>query len=121
MALQATAAARVLEEDQEHISSHKLISLLMEGGLERAAQAKSRLEAGDAEEAHILVGRLVGIIDGLRSTLNLEQGGDIALNLDALYQYMLGRVESSDVDASAVAEVGELLTEVKVGWDQIQE
>ncbi|MFL0803033.1 MAG: flagellar protein FliS [Agarilytica sp.] len=121
MAIQPTSAAQTLESNQDGISSHQLISLLMAGGLERIGQARTSLAEGKDEDAEILVNKLIGIINGLRSSLNFEQGGEIALNLDNLYTYMLERIDESDnaEKIDAVSEVGELLTEVKVGWDDM--
>ncbi|WP_086932507.1 flagellar export chaperone FliS [Agarilytica rhodophyticola] len=121
MAIQATTAAKALENSQDEISSHQLISLLMDGGLERISQAKTSISHGNQEDADVLLQKIVGIINGLRSSLNFEDGGEIATNLDSLYDYMLDRIDSAPLDdkLKAVSEVGELLTEVKVGWDQM--
>lgn len=120
MTIQATSAAKALESTEGEITSHQLISLLMAGGLERVNQAKSSLSEGNKDDADILVNKLIGIINGLRSSLNFEQGGDIAVNLDTLYDYMLNRMDDGeDQRLSAVNEVGDLLTEVKTGWDEM--
>ncbi len=122
MAIQATSAAEVLQSNQDSISSHELISLLMAGGLERISQAKSSISEGDKEEAEILMEKIRGIINGLRNSLNFDQGGEIASNLDKLYDYMLERIGDRDTEdrLSAVDEVGKLLSEVKVGWDEME-
>lgn len=121
MAIQATTAAKTLANEQCEISSHQLISLLMDGGLERISQAKVSISQGRQEDVELLLQKIVGIINGLRSSLNFEEGGEIAANLDSLYDYMLGRIgdSSSEDKLNAVSEVGKLLTEVKVGWDQM--
>jgi flagellar protein FliS len=53
--------------------------------------------------------------------LNLEQGGEIAANLDALYEYMVTRLLEANLksDAALVDEVAGLLRNVKSGWDGI--
>lgn len=120
MTIQATSAAKVIESGGE-LSSHQLIALLMDGGLERALQAKESLSNGNAEEAELLLQKLVGIINGLRGSLDFSQGGEVATNLDVLYQYMLNRLEHDEgtAEIEALDEVGSLLTEVKSGWDEI--
>lgn len=122
MAIQVTTAAQALQSQQGEISSHKLISLLMAGGLERVHQAKQSIADGNQEDAAVLMQKIVGIINGLRSSLNFEQGGEIAVNLDNLYDYMISRMGDSDDTSeklAAVSEVGELLNEVKDGWDEM--
>ncbi len=123
MSINPTAAAQRLQDNQQNISSHELISLLMDGGLERIQQAKTCLKSGNEAEAEILLQKIVGIINGLRSSLNLEEGGEIALNLDALYNYMINRVSDSESDqrVGVMSEVEHLLQEVKQGWDEISE
>ncbi len=120
MTIQATSAAKALESTAGDITSHQLISLLMAGGLERITQAKTSLSEGKNDDADILVDKLIGIINGLRSSLNFEQGGEIAVNLDTLYDYMLNRIDEDKGERLlAVDEVGNLLTEVKTGWDEM--
>ena len=62
------------------------------------------------------------ITDGLRSCLNMEEGGEIAANLDRLYDYMLRRLLKAHVenDAAILDEVAALLREIKSGWDGIK-
>ena len=121
MAIEATSAAQELEGNQGNITSHQLISLLMKGGVERLHQARSSLSKGNMEEADVLIEKTAGIIQGLRSSLNLDEGGEIALNLESLYDYMLNRIGAAGIEErlSAVKEVMALLCEVKDGWDQM--
>jgi flagellar protein FliS len=62
--------------------------------------------------------RLVGHLD---ATLNLEQGGEIAVNLRNLYVYMMERLTDANAhnDTAIVAEVVQLIRKIKSGWDQI--
>lgn len=62
--------------------------------------------------------RLVGHLD---ATLNMEQGGEIAVNLRNLYAYMLERLTYANAhnDTAIVAEVMQLIRKIKSGWDQI--
>lgn len=122
MAVAKTKAALIMEKNQTDMTSHQVISLLLDGALERVTQAKYAISTGNNEDKEILMAKLVAIINGLRNSLNLNDGGDIAGNLDALYEYMVGRIEgaSTTEEYSVMNEVGKLLQEVKVGWDQIE-
>ena len=122
MAIQPTSAAQKLASTDDEISSHELISLLMAGGLERIEQAKDRLVKGNSDEAELLVAKVIGIIDGLRASLDFQQGGEIAVNLSSLYDYMLSRLPKGPVGPSAeiaMEEVHGLLADIKDGWDNI--
>lgn len=119
MSLAQTKAATLLQESSDEVTSHQVISLLMDGALERVVQAQECLESGNRTDADVLVAKLVGIINGLRGSLNLDAGGEIAVNLDALYDYMIGRLSDTQGDPVVLAEVQRLIGELKSGWDAI--
>ncbi|MEO0435478.1 MAG: flagellar export chaperone FliS [Pseudomonadota bacterium] len=102
---------------------HQLIAMLMEGALDRIASAKGAMNRGDISTQGELVGKAIGIIDGMRASLDLDQGGDIAANLRDLYDYMERRLleGAARADSEALDEVSRLMRELKVGWDGIVE
>ncbi|MEZ3136813.1 flagellar export chaperone FliS [Stutzerimonas kunmingensis] len=102
-------------------SPHRLIQMLMEGGLARMAQARGAMERGDVALKGMLIGKAVDIVGGLREALNPEAGGEVAANLDNLYAYMTARLLEANLknDQTLLDEVAELLREVKAGWDGI--
>jgi flagellar protein FliS len=102
-------------------SPHRLIQMLMEGGLTRIAQARGAMERQQTAMKGELIGKAIGIIGGLREGLNLERGGEVAANLDRLYEYMANRLLEANVqnDMAPLDEVAGLLRNVKSGWDVI--
>ncbi len=110
--------AAVMEADP-----HRLIDMLLAGALERLARARGALASGDREGRTQALNGAVGILDGLRGALDLEQGGQLAENLDALYQYMTVRLFEANrsEDVAPVDEVSELIREVKSGWEGIRD
>ncbi len=102
-------------------SPHRLIQMLMEGGLTRLAQAKGAIERGQLTLKGDVLGKAIAIIGGLRSSLDLQNGGELAHNLDSLYDYMIRRLSraNSSNDPALVEEVSSLLREIKSGWDGI--
>ncbi len=100
---------------------HRLIQMLMEGGLTRLAQARGAMERQQVAEKGELISKAIGIVNGLRQSLDLEQGGEIALNLDGLYDYMARRLMEANLknDPLILEEISSLLREVKEGWDAI--
>jgi flagellar protein FliS len=113
---QVSLEARVAEA-----SPHGLIQLLMQGGLERLAQARGAIERGQLAERGELISKAIGIVGGLREALNPQAGGELAVNLDRLYAYMTERLleANRNGDAAILDEVSGLLREVKSGWDAI--
>ncbi|MWK54499.1 flagellar export chaperone FliS [Metapseudomonas otitidis] len=102
-------------------SPHRLIQMLMEGGLERMAQAQGAMMREQGSLKGELISKAIAIIGGLREALDPTRGGEIASNLDRLYEYMIARlIEANKAnDPALVNEVAGLLREVKSGWDAI--
>lgn len=102
-------------------SPHRLIQMLMDGGLARMAQAKGALERGQTALKGELIGKAIAIVGGLREALDAEKGEELAAQLDALYEYMMVRLSEANLknDPAALEEVMGLLREVKSGWDAI--
>jgi flagellar protein FliS len=59
--------------------------------------------------------------EGLIAPLNLEQGGEIAANLSALYGYCVTRLTLANVknDVAGLEEVSRLIEPVASSWKQI--
>ncbi|MGY2376555.1 flagellar export chaperone FliS [Pseudomonas sp. SDO524_S393] len=104
-------------------SPHRLVQMLMEGGLDRMAQAKGALARGDIAQKGLMLGKAVDIIIGLRDGLDAEKSEDPAYiqQLESLYAYMTNRLMEANLhnDASMIDEVARLLITVKEGWDAI--
>ena len=100
---------------------HRLIQMLMEGAIDRLVQAKGRMAFNDYEGKNTFINKAVGIIDGLMCSLDQEKGGEIATNLERLYDYMVRRLLEANAknDPRMVDEVIELMRTVKEGWDGI--
>jgi len=105
-------------------SPHELIAKLFAKAIESVRVARAAMLNGDieAKSQHIKIAISI-ISDGLHSSLNMEAGGELAENLDALYTYMLQRLMKAhiDNDAAIFDEVALLLGEIKSGWDGIKD
>ncbi|MDY0205737.1 MAG: flagellar export chaperone FliS [Pseudomonas sp.] len=100
---------------------HRLIQMLIEGGLTRLAQARGAMQRDQIALKGELIGKAIAIVGGLRQGLDVEKGGELATNLDSLYEYMTTRLMEANLknDPAIIEEVSELLREVKSGWDAI--
>lgn len=102
-------------------SPHRLIQMLLEGGLSRIAQAKGAMQNQKYQAKGQLIGKTLNIIAGLRDALNLDAGGELAQRLEALYVYMSKRLAEANRtnDERILDEVAQLLRNIKEGWDGI--
>lgn len=102
-------------------SPHRLVQMLMEGGLDRIAQAKGAMERQDIPAKGMLISKAIAIVGGLREGLDLEKSIDSLGNLDNLYVYMMKRLAEANIktDPKILDEVADLLRTVKDGWDAI--
>ncbi len=102
-------------------SPHRLIAMLYDGALERLALAVSGMNHGNFADKLRGIDSAQAIFDHLRSVLDYKAGGQIALRLASLYDYMMRRLVYAKIhnDVAAVQEVMELLRTIKAGWDAI--
>ncbi|MEA3106612.1 MAG: flagellar secretion chaperone FliS [Gammaproteobacteria bacterium] len=65
--------------------------------------------------------KAIQLIGHLNQTLDMERGAKIAEDLRALYEYMLVRltIANANNDTAIVAEVSNLVRDIKIGWDGI--
>lgn len=105
----------------EEADPHRVVQLLMEGVLDRVAQAKGYIERGELAQRSEPIARAVAILAELRRSLDHEVGGELAGNLEALYDYMGRRLLESNLknDTGLLDEVMGLMREIKSGWDAI--
>lgn len=106
----------------EGASPHRLVQMLMEGSLQRLAEAKGAIQRKDISSRGEALSKAIAIIGGLRDSLNVEKGGQLAENLDNLYDYMSRELIQANQrgDTSKIDEIAELMRTVKSGWDGIQ-
>lgn len=102
-------------------SPHQLITMLLDGALDRIASAKGAMERKDTAQQGAMLGKAISIVDSMRASLDHDQGGELAGNLSALYDYMERRLleAGAHADAGILEEVSGLLREIKSGWDAI--
>ena len=107
----------------EDANPHQLIQMLYQGILDSLQQSLGYIERRDFEAKGKCIGRAITIIGGLQGFLDHEKGGEIATNLDRLYDYMTIKLYEATRENSLekVREVIGLVREVKAGWDGIAE
>ena len=100
---------------------HRLIQMLYEGLLKNLANAKGALQNDQHELLSISIKKASNILIGLEEGLDFEKGGEIALNLQSLYQYMQTELllAQTDRNAEKFQALITLVVELKSAWDAI--
>jgi flagellar protein FliS len=100
----------------------ELVVMLYDGAIRFVGDAKEAADRNDIAARTRAVSRALAIVTELQNTLRLEEGGDVARELDRLYSYMTARLLDSNVkrDRKALDEVHRLLSTVRDGWAQVE-
>ena len=111
-----------LAADLATADPHRVIQLMMQGCLERLAQAKGAIERQDMEAKSVAISKAQGLLHGLQDVLDMSQGA-MAEDLYGLYAYMDERVWDASLnrDTAPLDEVMTLMLTIKSGWDQLPE
>lgn len=106
----------------EYADSHQLIRMLYDGAIDRLVSASSAAERNDIPTKGLLIGKAITIIDALRAFLDFEKGGDIARNLELLYDYMSRRLLEANIknDSDILVEIKGLVSEIREAWVAIE-
>lgn len=97
---------------------HRLIQMLMDALAERLSHARGCIERREIGRKAKLLHSCVTLVAELRGSLNMAEGGELAQNLNNLYDYMTRQLLEANVqnDAARVAEVLGLLNEIRSAW-----
>ena len=102
-------------------SPHRVVQMLMAGAIERLIQGKVAMEQGNIPVKGERLGKALDIIISLRSCLSMDDGGEIASNLDQLYDFMITQVTLANQanNPQPIDDVIDIIREIKSAWDQI--
>ncbi|WED21069.1 flagellar export chaperone FliS [Vibrio sp. JC009] len=102
-------------------SPHKVIQMLMAGAIERLVQGKAAMQQGNVAVKGERLGKALDIVISLRGCLSMSDGGEIAQNLDQLYDFMISQITMANIENNeqAIDDVIHIIREIKSAWDQI--
>ena len=111
-----------VEAAVEVADPHRLIQLLFEGAQAAIGSARAALQQNQVPTKGMLISKAIDIIsNGLKSSLDMEKGGDLSERLSALYDYMVMRLLQANLknDDKALEEVSGLIGELLSAWREI--
>ena len=101
---------------------HRLVLMLFDGTFAAVSMARIHMEAGEIQQKGAAISKAIDLIsNGLKASLDIEAGGELAERLSALYDYMAQRLLFANLKNSVAAldEVSELLSSLRDAWAQI--
>jgi flagellar protein FliS len=100
-------------------SAERLITLLYTAARAAIGQARIHIEQGNVSARGVAIGKAVRLIDeGLKQALDLNAGGEVATNLNNLYDYVLRTLVNANLkaDASLLDSADALLAQLQEAW-----
>jgi len=110
-----------LSQQLASLSPAKRVALLYDKAIASLRDAIQAIEAGDIERRWKSNKLACDVIETLWATLDVEQGGEIAQNLNRLYSFMLQHLPAVDFrnDPKPAEEVIALLEPLRQSWHEL--
>jgi flagellar protein FliS len=117
----ARGAAAYQEVEVTSRSPLELVVMLYDGALGALRRAQDALQQRDLVTKRSAVQKSLQILHHLQSTLNMDEGGEIAANLDLLYGHIISRVLDANASANPapLTDAIRLLDSVREVWAQV--
>ena len=98
-----------------------LVIMCYEKAIQLLNRAKEHLLDQEIEKKVYKTKKVIDIINELNGALDMAKGGQIAVNLQSIYTYLIQRILSGDInkDTSAYDEAIRILSDLKEAWEQI--
>ncbi len=102
-------------------SPEQLVVMCYDGMIRFLGITEKAIQEGDIQRKVKHVNKVLAIVEELQSTLDFERGGDIAKNLDRLYNFFSSQLMkvSLDNDLEILAQIRTMLTDLRSSWAKV--
>ena len=102
-------------------SGAQIIVLLYDAAIQSIESAKASIDSQNLKEKGRMIGKAISIVGELNSVLDFQRGGDIAPQLNRLYEYILTELVTANARNSSRHLDGPLrcLTTLREGWREV--
>jgi len=114
----ARGANQYLQTQVQSRTPLELIVMLYDGAIRFIGEAREGIVQRDIARRGRAISRAMAIISELQSSLDMEQGGDIAVSLDSLYVYVRDRLVDASIkqDVKPLDDAIRVLKNLREGW-----
>lgn len=101
----------------------KLVQMLYDEAVASLRRAEKHLDSGDMIRFRSSIVKAQEIVGELFASLNYEQGGEIAENLAALYQFSITQLIDANLNKAkaSIQTVHRILSTLEEAWDNISD
>jgi flagellar protein FliS len=103
------------------VDKGRLIVLLFEGAIKFLHQAKECAECADISGKSNNINRVLDIIAELNQSLNLAEGGELAINLRQLYMFWSEHLIQAKIrkETQNIEDVIKMMDSLNEAWNQV--
>jgi flagellar protein FliS len=104
-------------------SPQQLVVMCYDGMILFLNKARNAMEQGLVADKTLYINKTLAIVGELQSHLNFEVGGEIAVNLDRIYDYFSRELLSASVhnDGTKLEHLQHLMRELRGSWAKVAE
>ena len=101
----------------------QIVLMLYDGALNHLKRAKLKISNGDNISKGHHFSKATAIVGELSNVLDMENGGDISVNLRRLYNFVLQRLLYANMhnDIKALEEAEGVLNTIRSGWKEMMD
>ena len=102
-------------------SQGKLIIMMYEGAVKFVKMAMEGLDNNDLSKKGIYINKTHDIINELSFALDMKKGGDVAIRLETLYQFILHQLTLANIksDRKALESIINVLVPLHEAWTEL--
>jgi flagellar protein FliS len=117
----ARGGHRYLQTQARASAPFDLVLLLSDAALRSAATAREAIVTGDLRARRAAISRMLAIVAELQNTLDIENGGTIAEDLDRLYTWVTSRLIDATMQQTVrpIDDAVRVLEPLRNAWQSI--
>lgn len=83
-------------------SKVKLVIMMYDGAIRFLNECKKRMDAGDIAGRGLYISKAQRIVTELQDSLNIQQGGQIAIQLEELYTFLIHNLSKANIKGEKI-------------------
>ena len=102
-------------------SQGRLIIMMYEGAIKFTTMSIQSIDKGDIAGQGKYISKTHDIISELSLALDMKKGGEVAVRLESLYQYMLNQLTIANIksDRKTLENIIKILSPLNKAWDEV--